>query len=514
MMRTALLLGALVVLASPALVRAQDDAESAGESEVLVLGADNFDDAIAANDVLLVEFYAPWCGHCKKLEPEYDTASVELAKHGLKIAKVNADEAENKDLAQKYGIRGFPTLKLFRSGKFSNDYEGARSADAIVSYVKKQSQPAYQEIESKEDALAFATKDKVTLVGCFSEKGSDEYEAFVGVAEVLRNEFTFGFYIGADSAAVCGEIAEGATHVAMTKDFDDGNVAYTGDAADEADIEQFARKESVPLIDEVGPNNYKMYSDSKLPLAYIFVSKQEKDQVDTFTKKFTPIAKETRGTMNWVWIDSVQYGRHGERLGLSGSVFPAVAIEKFTEDNAHYAYPEDAELSFESVKEWVDKFTSGDLSPTVKSEDVPSAEERAASSVYKLVASTFDEDVVSSEKDFFVEFYAPWCGHCKKLAPTWETLGSALKKQGDDDKIAIAAMDATANDVDPKYGVRGFPTLKYFKAGAKDSPIDYQGDRSEADLIKFIKDNSAAGVEIVVSAADSDSEAADEKDEL
>jgi len=86
-----------------------------------------------------------------------------------------------------------------------------------------------------------------------------------------------------------------------------------------------------------------------------------------------------------------------------------------------------------------------------------------------------------------VEFYAPWCGHCKKLAPIYEELGTYFK---DVESVIIAKMDATANDVNPKYGVRGFPTLKYFTANNKENPLEYSGDRSFADLANYIKDNA------------------------
>tara|TARA_R110002050_G_scaffold79903_3_gene170891 strand:+ start:4720 stop:5055 length:336 start_codon:yes stop_codon:yes gene_type:complete len=89
-------------------------------SDVLVLTADNFDETVAANSPILVEFYAPWCGHCKSLEPIYEKAATALKEQGIAIAKVDATAEES--LGQRFGIRGFPTLKLFKNGAFSQDY--------------------------------------------------------------------------------------------------------------------------------------------------------------------------------------------------------------------------------------------------------------------------------------------------------------------------------------------------------------------------------------------------------
>eukprot|EP00976_Prorocentrum_cordatum_P100914 1192416-Prorocentrum_minimum.AAC.2 len=87
-----------------------------------------------SSDFWIVEFYAPWCGHCQKLAPEWTKAATQL-KGVAKVGAVNCDD--EKDLAQTYGIKGFPTIKVFADGEVKN-YEEGRDADAIVAYVKKQ----------------------------------------------------------------------------------------------------------------------------------------------------------------------------------------------------------------------------------------------------------------------------------------------------------------------------------------------------------------------------------------
>jgi protein disulfide-isomerase-like protein len=86
---------------------------SATCSDVLVLTTENFDATIASTSPILVEFYAPWCGHCKSLAPEYEKAATALAAHGLKIAKVDATEEE--ELGNRFGILGSPPSSCSRT---------------------------------------------------------------------------------------------------------------------------------------------------------------------------------------------------------------------------------------------------------------------------------------------------------------------------------------------------------------------------------------------------------------
>ncbi|GLT64550.1 hypothetical protein SLA2020_370360 [Shorea laevis] len=106
------------------------------DGKVLELDDSNLDAAISAFDYILVDFYAPWCGHCKRLAPQLDEAAPVLAelKKPIVIAKINADKFTG--LATKYEIDGFPTLKLFIHG-VPIEYYGPRKADLLVKYLKK-----------------------------------------------------------------------------------------------------------------------------------------------------------------------------------------------------------------------------------------------------------------------------------------------------------------------------------------------------------------------------------------
>lgn len=110
----------------------------------------------------------------------------------------------------------------------------------------------------------------------------------------------------------------------------------------------------------------------------------------------------------------------------------------------------------------------------------------AKSAVLDLIPKNFDKIVHESGKPTLVEFFAPWCGHCKSLAPIYEELGLAFENSG----VQIAKVDADAErSLGKRYGVQGFPTLKFFD-GKSDEPEEYKGGRDLESLSQFIADKT------------------------
>jgi len=94
---------------------------------------------------------------------------------------------------------------------------------------------------------------------------------------------------------------------------------------------------------------------------------------------------------------------------------------------------------------------------------------------------------MDESKDVLVEFYAPWCGHCKKLTPIYDEL--AKKIQATNPNVVIAKMDSTANEVD-EVQIQGFPTIKFWPKGNKKSPMDYSGERDLNGFLAFLEKNA------------------------
>ncbi|KAF1989885.1 disulfide isomerase [Aulographum hederae CBS 113979] len=113
---------------------------------------------------------------------------------------------------------------------------------------------------------------------------------------------------------------------------------------------------------------------------------------------------------------------------------------------------------------------------------------QAASSVKDLTPDNFDSIVLESGKPALVEFFAPWCGHCKSLAPVYEELGSLFAFA--ENKVTVAKVDADDHkSLGKKFGVQGFPTLKWFD-GKSDTPSDYKGGRDLESLSAFITEKT------------------------
>jgi protein disulfide-isomerase-like protein len=113
----------------------------------------------------------------------------------------------------------------------------------------------------------------------------------------------------------------------------------------------------------------------------------------------------------------------------------------------------------------------------------------SAAAVQALTPSTFGDVVLKSGKPALVEFFAPWCGHCKNLAPVYEELATVFQHASD--KVTVASVDADEHkSLGKDYGVSGFPTIKWFD-GKSNKPVDYSGGRDLESLSKFITEKTS-----------------------
>jgi protein disulfide-isomerase A1 len=215
-------------------------AVEADSDGVLILTDSNFDEAVATNDKILVEFYAPWCGHCKQLAPEYAKAAQQLADEPVKLAMVDA--TEQKAVAERFGIKGFPSLKFFNTGKPS-EYSGGRTAPDIVSFMKKKSGPPAATLTTTDELTNTQESNDAFVVGYFADVESAAAKAFVSAASQDEDNV----YTITSSAEIKAELGLTADTVVVLKAFDEGrnDVAAPTDADA---ITSFVGANVIPLI--------------------------------------------------------------------------------------------------------------------------------------------------------------------------------------------------------------------------------------------------------------------------
>merc|ERR1712209_379147 len=441
------------------------------EEGVLVLTEKNFESAITDNEYVLVEFYAPWCGHCKALAPEYAKAAGVLAEKDSPIKLAKVDATEEPSLAEKFEVRGYPTLKFFRNGK-PMEYGGGRTADTIVSWVEKKTGPPAKALANADEAAAFTEGKNVAVVGCFKDETTDAAKAFLAVASNM-DDIPFGI------TGECSDV-EG-DGVVMFKTFDDGKSILTEGLTEEG-IALFVSTESLPLVVDFNHETAQKIFSGEVKSHFLLFSSAKADDYEAKVAILKDQAMKNKGKMLFVTIntDEEDHKRILEFFGIVDSELPTFRAIRLGEEMAKFK-PEDDSVTAENVEKFVTDFQEGKLKQHLMSEEIP--EDWDKEPVKVLVGKNFHDVAMDVNKDVLVEFYAPWCRHCKQLAPIWDKLG---EKYADNENIVIAKMDSTANELE-EVKVQGFPTIKLFKKGTNEI-VDYNGDRTVEGFSKFLED--------------------------
>ncbi|KAH0587623.1 hypothetical protein H2248_006393 [Termitomyces sp. 'cryptogamus'] len=447
-------------------------------SDVLKLTSADFDDTVKNHELILVEFFAPWCGHCKALAPHYEEAATALKEKNIALA--NVDCVDQADLCQAHEVQGYPTLKVYKNG-VPTDYNGPRQANGIISYMIKQSLPAVSDVTAANHE-EFTKADKLVVVAYLPTSTSHPAPEFSALAETLRNDYLFGSTTDDEAIKAAGVTAPA---VVVYRTYDEPQSIYPYPVADakSSDFEDWLKELAIPVIDEVSGENYQIYAMSSKPLAYLFLDPTSEGK-NAAIEAIRPVAKKYKSKVNFVWIDAVKFGDHAKALNLQEAKWPAFVVQNI-EKQLKYPFDQSKEVTSEAADDWIEQYLAGKIEATLKSEPIPASQDDA---VYTLVGKSFEEVVFDDSKDVFVEFYASWCGHCKRLAPIWENLAENF---ADRKGLVIAKMEAQENDLPASvpFRISGFPTLKFKPAGSREF-IDYEGDRSLESLTTFIEEHA------------------------
>lgn len=445
------------------------------ESDVLDLTDADFEATIKQYPTVLVMFFAPWCGHCKKIKPEYAKAAEIMRTDDPPVvfAKVDCTEG-GKETCSKYSVSGYPTLKIFRDGENSQEYQGPREAVGIAKYMRAQVGPSSKDILTVEAYEAFLKVQEPAVFGFF-EKESDLKTIFLKFADKQREKLRFAH---SSDPAVLEKVGEKDAIILyrapqLANKIEPASIKFS--EKDSGEIGQFVKTNLHGLV---GLRNRDSINDFKNPLvvAYYAVDYVKNPKGTNYWRnRILKVAKEWEGKVNFAISAKDEFQHELNEYGYDYVGDKPLILAR---DARNQKFIMKDEFSIENLQAFVNDLDEGNLEAYVKSEPIP---ENNDGGVKVAVAKNFD-DVVPKDKDVLIEFYAPWCGHCKKLTPIFEELGEKLK--GED--VQIVKMDATANDVPPSFDVRGFPTLFWLPKDKHDSPVRYDGGREVDDFIQYI----------------------------
>ncbi|KAI4352875.1 hypothetical protein L6164_007084 [Bauhinia variegata] len=296
------------------------------DGTVLELDESNFDSAISSFDHILVDFYAPWCGHCKRLSPELDAAAPVLAalKEPIVIAKVNADKFTK--LAKKYDIIAFPTLLLFIHG-VPTEYHGPRKADVLVCYLKK---------FAASDVLVL---DSDSAISNFVEEAGIFFPIYIGFG--LNNSMIEKLAIKYKQRAWFSVAKEFSEDVMVSYDFDKVpalvslNPAYNERSTfygpfEEEFLEDYVKQNLLPLATPVSYDTLKLMKSDGRKIVMTIVEDEDEERSKELIKLLKAAASANRDLI-FGYVGVEQFEEFAEKFDI-GTKLPKMVIWDGSDD--------------------------------------------------------------------------------------------------------------------------------------------------------------------------------------
>ncbi|XP_018017538.1 thioredoxin domain-containing protein 5 homolog [Hyalella azteca] len=382
----------------------ENDLEEEGSATLLT--EESFSTAIKEKPHFVM-FFAPWCGHCKKLAPVWQELHDELGGYGagtseteaLNVGVARVDCTQQTALCSQHQVTGYPTLKFFKEAEDNLKYKGARSLPELVKFVKQQmgliENPDQPKKEREETGPA----------------------TIIYTADTFESAISQGHHFVKFFAPWCGHCQRLA-----------------------------------PIWDQL--------ADSLADTEHITIGKLDCTEHREICTKYA-----VKGYPTLLWFtDGKQVGdRYAGDRSLD-------ALRIFALDQAKKP---SKPVTVDAPK--------NDEAPS--SDSTPSPPE-VTSSVLSLTADNFQATI--AEGLTLVKFFAPWCGHCKKMAGAYEELGNKFLGQ---EGITIAEVDCTVpanKELCSEQSVKGFPTLLLYRDGKMEAT--YEGDRSTDNMAKFVSE--------------------------
>ena len=454
------------------------------ENNVIVLTDSTFRKALDEFQNLMVLFYAPWCGHCKKFHPEYEKAASSLQKENIFLAKVDAES--NKNLATQYQIESYPTIKVFIK-KREYSYEGERNEESVIDFMRQYSAPALKVINNKEEAEKFFKENEITIV--YFGNDEDSIMEFESSAR-LNRDIPF---VHIENEDVINKLNGKKDQIVIIKSNEDNKRIEFKNDINEEEINDFIDLYGGPKVYSWDEKGIKIVFQKSKPSLFFFADPEDK-KYDDYEELLNKIQPRIFPYVKIVLLNNKEgeEKRISDFIGVKDSDLPCVKIIHSHEFRVR-KYSLKKEINEENIINFVLEYSKGGLKPELKSEEEPKENN---GTIYYIVGKSFKKDVMNSTKDFLIKIYAPWCSHCQELEPIYKKLAEDLKNNKN---LVIAESDGTKNEFE-EFNVIGYPSL-LFVPGNKKNESDFiifpdEEERTYDNILKFVKKHSTFPIHV------------------
>eukprot|EP01054_Gregarina_sp_Poly1_P010421 Gregarina_sp_Poly_1__10420@NODE_750_length_6465_cov_191_781651_g557_i0_p3_GENE_NODE_750_length_6465_cov_191_781651_g557_i0NODE_750_length_6465_cov_191_781651_g557_i0_p3_ORF_typecomplete_len480_score64_60Thioredoxin/PF00085_20/4e23Thioredoxin/PF00085_20/1_1Thioredoxin/PF00085_20/6e16Thioredoxin_6/PF13848_6/0_89Thioredoxin_6/PF13848_6/0_0018Thioredoxin_6/PF13848_6/2_9e15Thioredoxin_6/PF13848_6/0_12Thioredoxin_2/PF13098_6/5_9e05Thioredoxin_2/PF13098_6/0_002Thioredoxin_7/PF13899_6/0_0035Thioredoxin_ len=452
-----------LLIAAPGL-KANQDAKHNESSFIAELSENTFESFVNSTARAFIKFYAPSCRYCKDMALDFQHAAERAATWtgALEVKFAQVDVTANPRLTQKLGIKGYPTLYLFRHGRRQR-YQGPRTSPSFIHWLNRMLRPALVHVESLVEVRDLTGPDVATYL---LEIDSVENPFFKIWEELASKNWPMGFFM------VRVNPKNRTPSVSAIRIGEDAVITYE---LEEGALVQFLIAEAVPLFGELTHFNDQQFG---MRTSKYFMFCGDIDDFEAVRNSITKVSKRYRSEFNFVWMNTTNPSIEARaRRSFGFRRYPNSAL---VVNDDRYIF--DGDYDERSLEQFLIRFKEGKLPKYLSSEPVPLNNDLP---VKIVVGQTFEEMVFRQDnKDVLIVFYAPYCGPCQDMMPTWEKLATVLAPSTD---IVVAKYDHSHNEIDVE-GFQGSSLPSVFHIQGKTHEINrFHGElKSLESLLTFL----------------------------
>ena len=455
------------------------------EDGIMYITEFNYDKALLLFNNLVVFFYFTESKNCMNGLSIFKKAILKLKDKNITFAKIKI--SENNNISYKTLLEGFPTIKIFVNGT-TILYDRELKEDDLVKFILKKTGRATTKLNTIKESEKFINENNVSIV--YFGNDLNLIKLYTKLAE---NIIEFQFAISTKNEVIKKYKAENESLVIFKK-FDDKRNDLKN-INNEKEMESFILNHTKSNILSFNEQAVHLIFNLKKPGLILYVDPQS-EKYEYYRELIYNVSKHfiinNNQTVEILFVITDSIDEYVERISeyIEVDIKKEIPSVKIVDLSVVYRkYYMEGEINEENIIKFINDWKNKKLKPILSSEDEP---EKNDGLVYKLVGTTFESEVINKDNDVLVNFYATWEDNFKNYKLNFYYLAEKVKNNK---KLVIAEMDGTKNEVEC-LRLDGFPTVKFYPAGKKNNPIDYEGKPNVKDLLKFINQHATYPISI------------------